>query len=71
MAEQKTSCFFKLSWAEYSRDKEPDIIKVANERATLLLREHAWMVTNHIPEVDATTPSCGIAFLGGMIIAGI
>ena len=53
MAEQKTSCFFKSSWAECSRDKESDIIKLASERAELLLEECARMVTNHMPKVEA------------------
>lgn len=45
----------KISWAEASRTKEPDIINTAHERAKALLPgRYCKMVTDHIPEVVAS-----------------
>lgn len=46
--------FFKSSWKENSRSSEPDIIETAHKRAKDYLKEYSRMVTNHIPEVNAT-----------------
>ena len=51
--------FFKSSWAECGSDKEPEIIRVAYERANKYLPENCRkMVTNHLPVVEASK-ECG------------
>ena len=51
--------FFKSSWAECGRDKEPEILRVAYERANKYLPENCRkMVTNHLPVVEASK-ECG------------
>ena len=54
---EEEAFFFKQCWTESTRDKEFDIIETAHSRAEELLKEYSWMVTDHLPKVEASEAS--------------
>ena len=54
---EEEAFFFKQCWTESTRDKEFDIIEAAHSRAEELLKEYSWMVTDHLPKVEASEAS--------------
>ena len=54
---EEEAFFLKQCWTESTRDKEFDIIETAHSRAEELLKEYSWMVTDHLPKVEAAEAS--------------